>query len=311
MDFIQRIRLFQRAAETRSFSAVAREFGTTQPTVSKQIAALERELTTPLFLRTTAGLRLTDAGDRFYQRARDLLEEIAGLRSTIARSPDRPAGRLRVSCPTSFGHRFLAPLLLDLVNDHPDLQVELVLNDRWFDVVEEGIDVAVRIGPLPDARLVARRLGTSMQVCVAAPSYLAAHGAPKHAQALAQHQCLVNVFVTPEEAWSFAGPRRCDHGPGARQLPDEQHRDHPDGRARGSRHRGRRRLALLRRSRGRHGEAHPAFVRARRPSRSTRCTRPGVRQPAKVTELVRLLGQRIPKIRELGAPPRRRPVVSP
>ena len=309
MDFIQRIRLFQRAAETRSFSAVAREFGTTQPTVSKQIAVLERELTTPLFLRTTAGLRLTDAGDRFYQRARDLLEEIAGLRSTIARSPDRPAGRLRVSCPTSFGHRFLALLLLDLVNDHPDLQVELVLNDRWFDVVEEGIDVAVRIGPLPDARLVARRLGTSMQVCVAAPSYLATHGAPKHAQALAQHRCLVNVFVTPEEAWSFAGPD------GAITVP-----------VRGSFRTNNIetiRTAVL----AGHGIAVGAvwlyyddlaagtvkpilrsFVPA--PLEIYALHAPGVRQPAKVTELVRLLGQRIPKLRELGAPPRRRPVVS-
>lgn len=305
MDFIQRIRLFQRAAETRSFSAVAREFGTTQPTVSKQIAVLERELSTALFLRTTAGLRLTDAGDRFYQRARALLEEIAALRSTIARSPDRPAGRLRVSCPTSFGHRFLAPLLLDLVNDHPDLQVELVLNDRWFDVVEEGIDVAVRIGPLPDARLVARRLGTSMQVCVAAPSYLAAHGAPKHAQALAQHRCLVNVFVTPEEAWSFAGPD------GAITVP-----------VRGSFRTNNIetiRTAVL----AGHGIAVGAvwlyyddlaagtvkpilrsFVPA--PLEIYALHAPGVRQPAKVTELVRLLGQRIPKIRELGAPPRRR-----
>ncbi len=305
MDFIQRIRLFQRAAETRSFSAVAREFGTTQPTVSKQIAVLERELTTPLFLRTTAGLRLTDAGDRFYQRARDLLEEIAGLRSTIARSPDRPAGRLRVSCPTSFGHRFLAPLLLDLVNDLPDLQVELVLNDRWFDVVEEGIDVAVRIGPLPDARLVARRLGTSMQVCVAAPSYLEAHGAPKHAQALAQHQCIVNVFVTPEEAWSFAGPD------GAITVP-----------VRGS-FRTNNIEAIRTAVLAGHGIAVGAvwlyyddlaagtvkpvlrsFVPA--PLEIYALHAPGVRQPAKVTELVRLLGQRIPKIRELGAPPRRK-----
>lgn len=305
MDFIQQTRLFQRAAETRSFSAVAREFGTTQPTISKQVAALEHELGTPLFLRTTAGLRLTEAGERFYQRARDLLEEITALKSTLGRSVDRPAGRLRVSCPTSFGQRFLAPLLLDLVDQHPDLQVELVLNDRWFDVVEEGIDVAVRIGPLPDARLVARRLGTSSQVCVATPSYLAAHGEPRHAHALAQHRCLVNVFVTPEESWTFAGPD------GAITVP-----------VRGSFRTNNIetiRTAVL----AGHGIAVGAvwlyyddlaagrvkpilrsFVPA--PLEIYALHAPGVRQPVKVTELVRLLSQRVPKIRELGALPRRR-----
>jgi DNA-binding transcriptional LysR family regulator len=301
MDFIQRTRLFQRAAETRSFSAVAREFGTTQPTVSKQVAALERELGTPLFLRTTAGLRLTDAGDRFYQRARDLLEEIDALRSTIGRSADRPTGRLRVSCPTSFGHRFLAPLLLEVVHEHPDLQVELVLNDRWFDVVEEGIDVALRIGPLPDARLV----GTSMQVCVAAPSYLAAHGEPRHPQALAQHLCLVNVFVTPEEAWTFAG------ADGAINVPVR-------GTFRTNNIETIRTAVLAGNgiavgavwlyyddlATGRVKPILRAFVPA--PLEIYALHAPGVRQPAKVTELVRLLSQRIPKIRELGAPPRRK-----
>lgn len=305
MDFIQQTRLFQRAAETRSFSAVAREFGTTQPTISKQVAALERELGTPLLLRTTAGLRLTEAGERFYQRARDLLEEIAELRSTLGRSVDGPTGRLRVSCATSFGQRFLAPLLLDLVDEHPDLQVELVLNDRWFDVVEEGIDVAVRIGPLPDARLVARRLGTSMQVCVAAPAYLAEHGEPKHAQALAQHRCLVNVFVTPEEAWTFAGPD------GSISVPVR-------GSFRTNNIETIRTAVLAGQgiavgavwlyyddlAAGRVKPILRPFVPA--PLEIYALHAPGVRQPAKVTELVRLLSQRIPRIRELGALPRRK-----
>jgi DNA-binding transcriptional LysR family regulator len=306
MDFVQQTRLFQRAAETRSFSAVAREFGTTQPTISKQIAALEHELGTALFLRTTAGLRLTEAGERFYQRARDLLEEITALKSTVGRAVDRPAGRLRVSCPVSFGQRFVVPLMLALPDQHPDLQVELVLNDRWFDVVEEGIDVAVRIGPLPDARLVARRLGTSTQVCLAAPSYLAAHGEPRHAQALAQHQCLVNVFVSPEESWTFAGPD------GAITVPVR-------GPFRTNNIEAIRAAVLAGQgiavgatwlfyddiAAGRVKPILRSFVPA--PLEIYALHGPGVRQPAKVTEFVKLLAQRIPKIRELGALPRRRP----
>lgn len=305
MDFIQRMRLFQRAAEARSFSAVAREFGTTQPTVSKQIAVLEQELDAPLFLRTTAGLRLTEAGERFYQRSRDLLEELTALRSTLARDPDRPTGRLRVSCATTFGQHFLAPMLLEFMAEHPELQVELVLNDRWFDVVEEGIDVAVRIGPLPDARLVARQLGTSMQVCVAAPSYLAAHGEPKHAQALAQHRCLVNIFVTPDEAWTFDGPDGAITVPvrgGFRTNNIETIRTAVlagNGIAVGAVW-----LYFDDLAAGRVKPILRQFVPA--PLEIYALHAPGVRQPAKVTAFVRLLSQRIPKIRELGAPPRRR-----
>lgn len=192
------------------------------------------------------------------------------------------------------------PLMLALPDQHPELQVELVLNDRWFDAVEEGIDVAVRIGPRPDARLVARRLGTSTQVC------LAAHGEPRHAQALAQHQCLVNVFVSPEESWTFAGPDGAItvpvRGPfrtnnieairaavlagqgiavGATWL---FHDDIAAGRVK----------PILR-----------SFVPA--PLEICALHGPGVRQPAKVTEFAKLLAQRIPKIRELGALPRRWP----
>lgn len=305
MDFIQRMRLFQRAAETRSFSAVARELDTTQPTVSKQIALLERELDAKLFLRTTAGLRLTDAGQQFYERARGLLEELSALRSTLGREPGQPVGRLRVACPTTFGNAFLAPLMLDLVARHPALDVEFLLSDRWFDVVEEGIDVSIRIGPLPDARVVAHKLGTSSQVCVASPAYLKTNGEPKHARDLAQHRCLVNAFLSPDDRWSFSGP----DGPCTVQVRGNfrtnnietiraavlagngiavgalwlYYDDIASGRVK----------AILR-----------SFVPA--PLDIHALHAPGVRQPAKVTEVVRLLAQRIPLIKELGAPPRPR-----
>ncbi|MEO8040655.1 MAG: LysR family transcriptional regulator [Betaproteobacteria bacterium] len=305
MDFIQRMRLFQRAAETHSFSAVARELDTTQPTVSKQIALLERELDARLFVRTTGGLRLTDAGQQFYERARGLLDELASLRMTLGREPGQPTGRLRVSCATSFGQSFIAPLLLDLVERHPALSVELLLSDRWFDVLEEGIDVAIRIGPLPDARIVAHKLGSSSQVCVAAPGYLKAKGEPTHARELADHRCLVNVFLSPDDRWSFSGP----DGSTAVQVQGNfrtnnietiraavvagngiavgavwlYYDDIVAGRV----------IPILR-----------SFVPA--PLDIHALHAPGVRQPAKVTELVKILAQRIPQIKELGAPPHRR-----
>ncbi len=305
MDFIQRMRLFQRAAETHSFSAVARELDTTQPTVSKQIALLERELGVPLFLRTTAGLRLTDAGQQFYERARSLLEELSSLRATLGREPGRPVGRLRVACPTTFGQAFLAPLLLDLAEQNPALNVEFLLSDRWFDVVEEGIDVSIRIGPLPDARVVAHKLGTSSQVCVASPAYLKANGEPRHARDLAQHRCLVNAFLSPDDRWSFSGP----DGTTTVQVQGNFRTNNIEtirtavlagnGIAVGALW-----LYYDHIAKGRVKAILQSFVPA--PLDIYALHAPGVRQPAKVTELVKLLSQRIPQIKELGAPPRPR-----
>jgi len=305
MDFIQRMRLFQRAAETHSFSAVARELDTTQPTISKQIALLERELDAKLFLRTTAGLRLTDAGQQFYERARGLLEELSSLRATLGREPGQPAGRLRVACPTSFGQAFLAPLLLDLLERHPALSVEFLLSDRWFDVAEEGIDVSIRIGPLPDARVVAHKLGASSQVCVASPAYLKANGEPKHARELAQHACLVNVFLSPDDRWLFSGP----DGPCTVQVQGNFRTNNIEtirtaalagnGIAVGAMW-----LYYDDIASGRVKPILRSFVPAALDIYALHA--PGVRQPSKVTELVKLLAQHIPQIKELGAPPRPR-----
>jgi len=305
MDFIQRMRLFQRAAETHSFSAVARELDTTQPTVSKQIALLERELGVALFQRTTVGLRLTDAGQQFYERARGLLDELASLKATLGREPGRPVGRLRVACPTTFGQAYLSKMLIDLVQQHPALNVEFLLSDRWFDVAEEGIDVSIRIGPLPDARMVAHKLGTSTQVCVASPEYLKAQGEPKHARELAQHRCLVNVFLSPDDRWTFSGP----DGATSVQVQGNFRTNNIETI----------RAAVLAGNgiavgalwlyyddiaNGRVKQILRSFVPAALDIYALHA--PGVRQPAKVTELLKLLAQRIPQIKELGTPPRPR-----
>jgi len=206
MDLLNHLRLFVRVAETGSFSAAARENGVTQPTVSKQIAQLEAHLRARLFGRAASGLRLTDAGQALYERSKRLVDEADSLHTQIATRSEAPSGILRVSCPVAFGQTYLAPMLLELARENAHLTVDLLLNDRWLDVMEEGIDVALRFGPLPDSRLVSRRIGVSPQICLASPAYLREHGEPRTPHGLSAHRCIVNNLLSPHGHWRFAGP---------------------------------------------------------------------------------------------------------
>lgn len=206
MDVLHGLRVFVRVVDSGSFSAVAREMGVTQPTVSKIVSQLEAHFGAQLILRTTAKLKLTDAGAAFYEKARKLLEDLTALESTVGPDSGQPSGRLRVSSPSAFGETYLSPMLLRLLEAHPALEVDLILNDRWFDLLEEGIDVALRFGPLPDARIIARKVGTSPQACMASPAYLARHQVPGVLDDLEHHNCVVNRLVSPTGRWSFHGP---------------------------------------------------------------------------------------------------------
>jgi len=207
MDLVHLLGLFVRAVEKGTFSAVARDLGITQPTISKQIAELESRLDSTLLIRGTRGLKPTDAGAALYPQAKQLLEQIGDLESGRWRGdPSRVGGTLRVYAPSSFGEAYLTPLLIRLAKTYPALATELVLTDRFVDIVEEGIDVAIRFGPLPPMRLVARKLGESPQACLAAPAYLARHGEPRRPEDLAAHDCMVNFWVSPENHWRFVTP---------------------------------------------------------------------------------------------------------
>ncbi len=206
MDLLNHLRLFVRVTEIGSFSAAARENAVTQPTVSKQIAQLETHLHARLFDRSASGLRLTDAGQALYQRSKRLVDEADSLHTDITTRSESLSGVLRVSCPVAFGQAYLAPMLLELAGENAHLTVDLLLNDRWLDVMEEGIDVSVRFGPLPDSRLVARRIGVSPQICLASPAYLRANGEPRTPQGLSAHRCIVNNLLSPHGHWRFAGP---------------------------------------------------------------------------------------------------------
>lgn len=204
MDPLSGITAFVRAAETESFAQAARSLGITASGVGKSVARLEAELGVRLMNRTTRRITLTDDGAVFFERCKKILDELADAQSLMSNRRTEPRGRLRVSAPLVIGRRFLVPRLPSFLQRHPELQLEISLNDRRVNLVEESIDVAVRIGPLADSSLMARALGKHQVVTIASPRYLA--GANIHSLGqLAQHRCL--VFRTPttgrERPWQF------------------------------------------------------------------------------------------------------------
>ena len=195
MDRLTAMQTFVRVVESGSFSAVARESNATQSAVSKQVAALERELGARLLSRTTRSLALTEEGERYFEQARRLVAEIAEAESSLRQGEQQLTGWLRVAASVGFGRLKLLPLVKSFLAAHPGVKIDLRLNDGFIDLVEQGIDVAVRIGELSDSSLVARRIGTSKRVLVASRKYLRSLPkgvkAPRVPQDLLQLNCIV------------------------------------------------------------------------------------------------------------------------
>jgi len=206
MDRLGAMEMFVRVVETGNFSAVARQLGTTQPTISKQLTALEKQLRTRLLNRSTRSLSLTEAGATYYERCRRIIDEVREAEVALGPLQSALTGNLHVNGSIALGQIFLAPLLLKFQGQYPQLSTELSLSDRYIDLVEEGVDVAVRIGRLGDSNLVARRLGSTRRVLVATPGYLAAHGTPERPEDLARHSCLLYAYLSSGNEWTFQGP---------------------------------------------------------------------------------------------------------
>lgn len=211
MDKLSAIKTFVRVAEAGSFSAVASEAGVTQSSVSKQVAALERELGARLFSRTTRSLSLTEEGQRYFEDVRRLIVEIEGAEETLRQGSGQVQGLIRIAAPVGFGRLKLMPLVKAFMATHPGVKVDLQLHDGFIDLVEQGIDVSVRIGTLIDSGLVARRIGTSHRLLVAHRDYIRqlpqGASAPCSPQDLLRHNCLIYTELTTRNAWSFiAGP---------------------------------------------------------------------------------------------------------
>jgi DNA-binding transcriptional LysR family regulator len=179
MDRIDCLRAFVRSLEGGSFSVAANELGVGQPAVSKRIALLEREFGTQLFFRTTRKLKPTPEGHRIYDLARQILGNFDLARANVEESSLRPSGTLRVSLPSSFGRRYLMPVIAEYVRTYQGVRLDIRFSERFVNLVEEGIELALRIGQLESSTLVARRLGTVRRYLVATPTYLKGRSVPR------------------------------------------------------------------------------------------------------------------------------------
>lgn len=206
MDRLDAIAAFVAVCDARGFAPAARRLGISPSAATRLIAGLEDRLGTRLLQRTTRSLHLTEAGDRYLAHARDILAAVAESEETARGERSAPRGRLVVAAPVIFGRTHVAALLARYMTCHPEMTAELQLNDRNVGLVEEGVDVAVRIGPLGESGLVARRLGTTRRVLVASPDYLARRGTPAHPAGLEAHDTIGFGAYENAPAWTFIDP---------------------------------------------------------------------------------------------------------
>jgi DNA-binding transcriptional LysR family regulator len=196
--------IFACVVEHRSFSSAAESIGVSKATVSKAISRLEAQLGTALFHRTSRRLTLTDSGNALAERAGRILAEARAAEESALDAAKSPAGLVRIAAPITFGIRFVADAIADLLVAHPGIEIDLRLSDSRVDIVAEGFDIALRIADLPDSSLRARRLAPIAARVVAAPAYLAKHGTPRHPMELANHACF--QYANAIGAWHFRKP---------------------------------------------------------------------------------------------------------
>jgi DNA-binding transcriptional LysR family regulator len=203
MDRLRTIEAFVRVAESGSFSEAARRLRSSKSAVSRQVATLEAELDARLLHRTTRSLTLTEAGRSYFERATRILADLEEANLSVSQLQAAPRGRLRVNAPMSFGFLHLAPAIPDFLSRYPQIEVDMIMNDRFVDLVDEGFDVAVRIGRLEDSSLVARKLAPIRRAVCASSTYLKARGVPHSPDDLTAHECLCYSNVAVANEWRF------------------------------------------------------------------------------------------------------------
>lgn len=202
---LEHVRTFVRVAETGSFTAVAAEQGQSQPTVSRQISALEERLGVRLLQRSTRALAITEAGRTYLALAKELLESAEAAEAAMRLDRTMVSGTLRIAAPIAFARLHLMPLMAGFLEAYPQLRTEWRLGDRSVDLVEEGIDVAIRIGQITEQGLVARRIGETRRITVATPAYWRRYGRPKVPSNLTGHDCIVYTGLATVDEWHFSG----------------------------------------------------------------------------------------------------------
>ena len=211
MDRLRAMEVFVDVVEAGSLTAAAERMGISAPMVGKHIRALEERLGAAVLMRTTRRQSLTELGRGYYERCKLILDQVRMAETSAQALRETPRGRLRISAPVSFGTACLAPALVDYLAAHPEISVEMVLSDRVVDLVEDGFDVAIRIGTLADSGLIARPLAPYSMIICAAPSYLARAGKPKTPADLLNHQCLGFTHWRHRGGWRL-GRKDIDKG---------------------------------------------------------------------------------------------------
>lgn len=197
---------FVRAVECNGFTLAARELRVTPSAVSKLVTRLERRLGVRLLQRSTRRLALTAEGEFYFERVRRIVNDIEDAEADVMRFRAQPRGRVRVSVGTAFAAYALVPALPEFMTRYPEISLDLIVTDRLVDWVEAGVDLAIRVGPLGDLNLAARRIGDLERVICAAPAYLEQHGVPRTPEDLAHHNCLVLAGLPGQTEWPFRRP---------------------------------------------------------------------------------------------------------
>ncbi len=225
MDRISALRAFAAVADAESFSDAATRLKMSKSAISKHITALEQDLGVKLLNRTTRRVSLTVAGENYVRRAERVLAELDEADQMVRQEAAAPSGRLRIAAPMTFGIMHLGDFLAGFLKQYPGITVDLNLNDRFVDLVDEHVDLAIRIGKLKDSSLQARTLAPSRLVMCAAPKYLKSNGTPKKPKDLSNHQCLTYTYADGTTTWKLKGgsmnvngPVHCNNGDILRQM---------------------------------------------------------------------------------------------
>lgn len=207
MDRFHELTAFIAVVEAGGFSAAARRTGDSQSAISKAIGSLEKRLGVALFNRSTRSVTLTDQGQRYYDRTRPLVDEMDEADSELASSTLRVSGLIRIAAASTFGRLHVLPLIPDLLTRHPGLQVDLILSDFVRNMVEDRIDLAIRVGPVNEPDAVVKRVATTPLVCVGSRRYFEQHGMPRTPAELVHHNCLLYGGLVESADWPFVGPK--------------------------------------------------------------------------------------------------------
>jgi DNA-binding transcriptional LysR family regulator len=211
MDRFLAMNVFAKVAELGSFARAAERLGISTSACSRHLAELEAHLDTRLLNRTTRRLSLTESGQAFLERAQQVLSDLEEAERVAASARERPRGTLKLTCAINFGVRHVAPAIGEFMAKHPEVRFDVSLSDRMVDIVEEGFDLAIRIGESRSQNLIARKLGETRAIPCAAPAYIERHGAPKRPEDLANHPCLTYEYLPVRNVWRFHDRKGKEH----------------------------------------------------------------------------------------------------